>query len=155
MSHDPIASRDAELQLPKDRDGDVDDALDRISRAWQRLDAFEPGLRALIEGAFSQAKFRFERLPTQRVAIDAGIATIIAYAAHRADLARPLLYRLVGTLSWDEADNGGRFGLVWDEQTLQYGESERHVSFPASIRADGSVVVNGDAFLDAVLVAMS
>jgi len=154
MTHDPIAARDAELRH-SGRETDVDDALDRISRAWQRLDAFEPGLRALIDGAFSQAKFRSERLRAQRVATDTGVATIIAYAAYRADLARPLVYRLVGWLSWEASpDGGGRYDLAWDEQKLQYGDSERHVTFPASIGLDGSVVVNGDAFLGSILAAM-
>jgi hypothetical protein len=155
MTHDPIAARDAELRT-KDRDDDVDDALEEISRAWSRLDAFEPGVRALVEGAFSRAKCRYERLPSQRVAIEDGVATVIAYAAHRGDLAKPLVYRLVGTLSWEATGGlGGNFALLWDEQTLQYGERERHVSFPASIQPDGTVMVNGDAFLDALLVAMS
>jgi hypothetical protein len=154
MTHDPIAARDAELRATARGDEEAD-ALEAVSRAWERLDAFEPGLRALIEGAFSRAKFRAERVPSHRVATPAGVAAIIAYSAHRDDLARALAYRLVGTLSWESSGGpDGRFDLVWDEQTLRYGETERHVSFPASIEPDGSIAVNGAAFGDAVAVAM-
>jgi hypothetical protein len=145
MTHDPIAARDAELRATARGDEEAD-ALEAVSRAWERLDAFEPGLRA---------KFRAERVPSHRVATPAGVAAIIAYSAHRDDLARALAYRLVGTLSWESSGGpDGRFDLVWDEQTLRYGETERHVSFPASIESDGSIAVNGAAFGDAVAVAM-
>ena len=154
MAYDPIAARDAELQATAQANVGDEDALERLSRAWERLDAFEPGLRALVEGAFAQAKLRAERLPSQRIGTETGVATIIAYVAHRTDLARPLEYRLLGTLSWESSTESNGFGLIWNEQTLRYGDSERQVSFPATVAPDGSLEVNGAAFRDAVLVAM-
>ncbi len=155
--YDPIAAKDAELRQARPADPSFDEeALRVLSEAWQRLDGYEPGLRALIEGAFARAHFRAERLDSQRVATERGVATIVAYMAHRDDLALPLVYHLVGTLSWEPAREGddGRFALDWNEATLRYGDSERHVSFPAAIESDGSPSVNGKAFADAVAIAM-